>query len=315
MTKRHLLILFLMILIFNGSVFGEVEYYTVDVGETLWMIANKFGVSVEELAEWNGISNPSQLQAGQQLKVYTSIKAAEEVTDPYIIYEVKAGDTLWSISRYFNLEVDEIVSINNIYDSNDIYIGLPLLIPTDKFPQDKRKYEVINFLDIIYLVYQVKGTESLADIADKFDVSANLIYQANGQLVNEMADGTEIFIPLTNDNILFKKYEAFNISYLVQGNETIEIIADRYLLPVVLLQRINGLGDTDTLRAGRRLLMPLNKAIAAPHTLHTTKAGEQALAIATKYGRDVRTILDANYLSGADAILPAGLILIIPPGP
>lgn len=43
--------------------------YTVKPGETLAAIAARYGISVDELAALNGISNPNLIQAGQSIRV------------------------------------------------------------------------------------------------------------------------------------------------------------------------------------------------------------------------------------------------------
>lgn len=53
---------------FPGKV-GEYTIYVVRPGDTLWQIANQFGLSVDQLAAFNNITDPNNLQVGQELKI------------------------------------------------------------------------------------------------------------------------------------------------------------------------------------------------------------------------------------------------------
>ena len=52
----------------------------VRAGDTLWSLAQRFGVAVEELCRWNGIRNPSRfkLQVGKALVVYPRASRSAE---------------------------------------------------------------------------------------------------------------------------------------------------------------------------------------------------------------------------------------------
>lgn len=95
--------------------------YTVQSGDTLSGIANKFGTTYQKLAEINGISNPNKIYAGQVLKI-------SGTTSNTITYTVKHGDTLSGIAKKYNTTVDNLVSKNGIKDKNKIYVGQVLKI-------------------------------------------------------------------------------------------------------------------------------------------------------------------------------------------
>ncbi len=95
------------------------ELYTVVSGDTLYKIANKFNVSVDELKKINNLTN-NTLSIGQKLKIPSK--------DNYISYTVKSGDSLYGIAREFGTTVSTIQSINNLSTSN-LSVGQKLLIP------------------------------------------------------------------------------------------------------------------------------------------------------------------------------------------
>ena len=95
--------------------------YTVQKGDSLYSIAQKYNTTVDELKRLNNLTS-NTLQIGQELKI-SSINNSD-----YIIYEVKSGDSLYSISKNYNTTVDEIKTLNNL-TNNLLQIGQELKIP------------------------------------------------------------------------------------------------------------------------------------------------------------------------------------------
>ena len=103
----------------------EYDVYTVKKGDSLWSISQKYNISVKELIELNNLNNLT-LQINQKLKVPKTIIIEPEENDTEI-YIVEKNDTLWSISRKFNISVNELKELNNL-TSNLLSIGQELKI-------------------------------------------------------------------------------------------------------------------------------------------------------------------------------------------
>lgn len=97
--------------------------YTVKRGDTLWAIANKYNVTVENLVTWNNISNANLIYPGEVLKINPTNNAH------LIRYVVNFGDTLDSIASRYNTSVYELIKLNNISNPNLIYKGEVIYIP------------------------------------------------------------------------------------------------------------------------------------------------------------------------------------------
>ena len=97
----------------------EYELYTVVKGDSLWLISQKYNVSVDDLIEINNLETVN-LQIGDKLKIP---KLSYQKT-----YIVKKGDSLWSIAKDNNTTVEELKLINNL-TSNLLSIGQELIIP------------------------------------------------------------------------------------------------------------------------------------------------------------------------------------------
>ena len=99
---------------------GETTY-TVQKGDSLWVIANKYGITTEELKSYNNLSS-NLLSIGQVLKIPQGKTSTEN------IYTVKKGDSLWTIANRYNTTVEKIKVLNNL-TSNLLSIGQQLKIP------------------------------------------------------------------------------------------------------------------------------------------------------------------------------------------
>lgn len=152
---------------------GNDNYYVVKSGDTLWSIARKYNLSVNELKALNNLSS-NALSVGQRLIV------GKESSNDYV---VSAGDTLWAIARKFNVSVDDIKALNNL-SSNNLSIGMTLKIP----PYSNKKNEETN-------VYVVKSGDSLWSIARMFNSTVDEIKSLNGLKSNVLRIGQRLVVP------------------------------------------------------------------------------------------------------------------------
>jgi FOG: LysM repeat len=97
--------------------------YTVVAGDSLWLIAQKFGTTVDAIMSLNGLTS-TNLTIGQVLKIPSSSGGAD-----YFNYTVVAGDSLWQIAQKFGTTVDAIMSLNGLTSTN-LSIGQVLKIPS-----------------------------------------------------------------------------------------------------------------------------------------------------------------------------------------
>ena len=94
--------------------------YTVKAGDSLWLIAQRYGTTVNAIKQANGLTSDA-LQIGQVLQIPVS-------QGPYVEYTVRAGDTLWELSRRYGTTVEAIRQANGLI-SNVLQIGQVLRIP------------------------------------------------------------------------------------------------------------------------------------------------------------------------------------------
>lgn len=99
---------------------GRKYIYTVRRGDTLWDIGRQYGVSVQQLASWNGISSRRYLRPGQKLNLWLDggqeklADANSKTEQGAVAYTVKKGDSLWLIAKKFNVTVKQLLAWNNL---------------------------------------------------------------------------------------------------------------------------------------------------------------------------------------------------------
>jgi len=105
---------------------GEERVHTVQRGETFYSIARSLGLKPEELMAYNGISDPTRLQAGQRLKIPDSGTADSGI----VFYKAVRGDTLYGIARMFSVTLGAIQEANNLQPNYVLKEGDTLRIPS-----------------------------------------------------------------------------------------------------------------------------------------------------------------------------------------
>ena len=113
------------------------QTYTVQYGDTLAKIATLYNTTVEALADANDMTSTSVLSVGQVLMLPAqggAVMAPGELQPPPRVtvngwYTVQADDTLFDISREFNISVWTLAQVNSIYNLNYVYIGQRIYVP------------------------------------------------------------------------------------------------------------------------------------------------------------------------------------------
>ncbi len=123
----------------NTTPLDNPTYYTVQPGEHLVNIAEKFGLTADQLIQINNLANPNLIFSGQQLIVSlnaanTSAPAAAPAApapaaNGQQTYTVQPGDGLYSIATRFNTSWPDIAQANSLADPNIVYVGQTLVIP------------------------------------------------------------------------------------------------------------------------------------------------------------------------------------------
>ncbi len=107
----------------------EVVIHRVQAKETFFSISAQYGVEIDQILEWNAIELSDGLQIDQELQLLVQKK--KPVEQKAIIHTVQKGETLWAISKKYNVTVEEIKKWNNKSDIG-LALGEKLKIFADK---------------------------------------------------------------------------------------------------------------------------------------------------------------------------------------
>ena len=158
-------------------------YYTVQRGDSLYSIANRFNTTVDEIIKRNNLTT-TVLQIGDRLIIPNYSPPVEEdnntgnTPEGTIKYTVQSGDSLYSIAKKFNTTVNEIKSLNNL-SSNLLMIGQELLIPSEQK----------------YIIYYVKSGDNLYNIARNYNTTVSEIKKLNNLTSELLSIGQALQIP------------------------------------------------------------------------------------------------------------------------
>lgn len=146
----------------SGTVAGPVTH-TVAVGENLYRIGLRYGVSWVQIAELNKLSNPNQLTVGQVLQIPSGAPTPEPTPSPQTetTYVVKVGDNLFRIGLAYGVSWVQIAEANGIVNPNQIYVGQTLKIPVSTpgpTPQFTHQVKAGETLFLISLQYGIPWT-------------------------------------------------------------------------------------------------------------------------------------------------------------
>ncbi len=113
----------------------QVVYHTIAAGESLYGISRKYGVTVDQLQQWNHLASPDKIGMGDKLKIYTANAPKEEPsqtvskpTSTTIIHVVKKGENMGRIAEKYHTTIEKILKWNNLTNPDKISEGQKLKI-------------------------------------------------------------------------------------------------------------------------------------------------------------------------------------------
>jgi membrane-bound lytic murein transglycosylase D len=161
---------------------GQKYIYTVQRGDTLWDIGQRYGLSVERLCAWNGIPASRTLRLGQKLTLWLApdqeapavgkpapaangaMLARAQTTDTgQSVYTVQTGDNLWLIAKRFGMTVAQLMSLNNLVQGSLLRPGqklnlLPVSYNNTATPDSTATHYTVQKGDNLWLIARKYGT-------------------------------------------------------------------------------------------------------------------------------------------------------------
>ena len=145
----------------NTNMAAASQRYTVQPGDSLSVIANKFNVQTKDVKQWNQLNDKEYIKPGQQLTIQATGTSRVQLPINPVIYTVQRGDSLSLIAAKFNVKITDLQDWNNLSDNKYIQVGQKLTV----YATSAQKFKPV--------AYTVKMGDSLGVIATNFNVKAD----------------------------------------------------------------------------------------------------------------------------------------------
>lgn len=225
----------------------QTELYKVQRQETFAMIADKFDLSIAELAKINQVKANHTVKVGQIIKV-PKVEQPEE-------YVVQRGDTLASIAAKFNLQVSYLARLNGISVKTAVRTGHKLKLVEADSVVSKQSAQITTKPQVEQVKkststratesYTVRGGDSFNSIAKRYDLTVKELAEINNISAKSMLlPGQSLDVP--------KK----TISYKVKSGDNWTRLAAKYELEPKELAEMNDTVSSKPLRIGIVIQVP-----------------------------------------------------------
>ena len=139
-------------------------------GDNLWDLAMKYDTEVKIIKEINYLNN-DLLSIDDTLLIPLG-KTKSNNFIPYEMYIVSEGDSLWSISKKYNLEVRDLAKMNSLNENEFLQLGQQLSIGNKNIHRNMESKKRT-------ILYSVKQGDNLYKISKLFDVTIKSIEEIN----------------------------------------------------------------------------------------------------------------------------------------
>lgn len=184
---------------------GETITYTVKRGDSLWEIATRSGVEVTDIISLNKIKssriypgkklllykNPAKVYALKSVKAKSKRSAKSSNPDNGTYHTVRAGDSLWTISRKYGTTVSKLRKLNNMRRRSTIRPRQKILVATKPAGSSSNNIQLAA-ATTGSKTHRVRRGDTLWEIAKKYDIGVSEIKRLNNLRTNKIKPGDEL---------------------------------------------------------------------------------------------------------------------------
>jgi LysM repeat protein len=209
--------------------------YTIQAGDTFFLLAQRFNTTVEAIQQANPAADPNNLRIGQVI----CIPQAGPPACSGFLYTIQAGDTFFLLAQRFGTTVEAIQQANPGVNPNNLQIGQVICIPQAAPPVCS------GFL------YTIQAGDTFFLLAQRFGTTVEAIQQANpGVNPNNLQIGQVICIPQAAPPV------CSGFLYTIQAGDTFFLLAQRFGTTVNAIQQANPGVNPDNLQIGQTICIP-----------------------------------------------------------
>lgn len=282
----------------NNAAASQPESYVVQSGDTLIGTANRFGLSVTQLATYNNLSSRADLLRGQKLWLIPG-KVTAPVTTPAAPstkpsksstatknYKVKAGDGLIALARQFNVSTDTLASLNNMSTTSSLYVGQTLKVPAsvdfDAANTSSSSSRNSSSSSVATTNYKVKSGDTLIGIANSVGISPAELAAVNSNFDAKarLQRGQTIKVPVSK-GLVDRQLNDKTVSYKVKSGDTLTGVAQRYNIGLSDLATANNLKTNSNLILGRTITIPASGSVVATSSSNNQSSSSASSTAAT----------------------------------
>lgn len=243
--------------------------YTVKSGDSLWLIANEFKMTVQELKKLNGLSS-DLIRAGQKLKVSGTVSSSSSTksssnkssssSSSTGTYKVQLGDSLWKIANKVNMSIAELKVLNNL-KSDTIYVNQVLKTKSSGSDTSSKDTSSKSNQTSATTKYTVKSGDSLWKIANNYNLSVQQIRNINNlksdvlyvgqvlKLTGKASSGSS-----SSSSSSSNASSGTTTTYTVKSGDSLWVIAQKFNVTAQQIREKNNL-KTDVLQVGQKLVI------------------------------------------------------------
>lgn len=241
------------------SVDVDTKYHTVRRGETLGLIAERYGVTVSRLKDWNDLRS-NKIFVGQRLKVVSMVDKGEievegdaDVQENATTHKVRRGESLFSIAKDYGVTIDNLKEWNNL-SSSSIDAGQTLIVNASAAKASK-KSSGSSEKKAATTKHKVRRGETLGAIASRYGVTVNNLKDWNNLSSSRIDVGQTLIVKGSKSTSSLRSSKSSYTTHTVRNGETLGGIAERYGTTASAIRKANGIKGS-MIRKGQKLKIP-----------------------------------------------------------
>lgn len=203
MKKVVVLIMVFLVVLNLTAQTKKYKQYTVKKGETVRSIARDFDVNARDIYDLNPDIDRKPVENSIIL-----VPILEETTiQNNVTYTVLPKETLYSLSKRFNISIDELIKLNPFL-VDGLKEGQVLSIPKTNF--ENQAVEIVTETKSKEIIHKVEKGETIYSLIRRYQISEEKLTELNPTLKNGLKEGMELVIQTSKNTEEFKKEMANN---------------------------------------------------------------------------------------------------------